>query len=533
MESRFGGRDTGEGGHRHDEPTAWGSPAFTAAEEVFNALTGDEGLGALEVTTPPNAPARFYLSIKQTLRMYFTAAMALVKSEERDELVWETAQRLMHKGPFDEVIPVEKPVSDTTTLGSVFDGVDSSSNRLVVLDSRHWTLLNGRDTVSRADIDALLGLGPRALRVDNAASCVVACVNNQRREVARKRAGEVLGWKYVIRQIDDTDDELAEARAKLSEADTRLRQDVARAFQHYAYLLRAGELMVDFKRFDDDTRSSLRGENVWAQLVSDGRATVAGGLAAGYLAALLETFDRDLTPREIVQAFFKNPSFPLVPSTDEVRRALYDLVNDGWELVDADGNRLDGSSPGQIPINSINQTLRKHIAEQTLGSEPFTPGADDATASTPGGGTGAEAGGEDPERTDPALPSGPGGTRSPNFAPVGPTAYKRYTVELSNRSITSPEGRDQVWQLLRELAKLLDPANPGSPDHQLISLIMTLTTAEGDQGAALDKARQIGGKVHVEDDDFDLSALATICPLHACVRSPQGYACSPWRKPIG
>lgn len=53
-----------------------GGTTFTAAEEVFNTLTGgEEGLGgALEITTPPNAPARYYLSIKQTLRMYFTAA---------------------------------------------------------------------------------------------------------------------------------------------------------------------------------------------------------------------------------------------------------------------------------------------------------------------------------------------------------------------------------------------------------------------------------------------------------------------------
>lgn len=481
------------------EPTTSGAPAFTAADEVFNALTGDEGLGALEVTTPPNAPARFYLSIKQTLRMYFTAAMALVKPEERDELVWDTAQRLTNKGPFDDVVHVDRPAKDTTTLDTVFDGVDSSSNRLVVLDPRHWTLLNGRDTVSRADIEALLGLGSRALRVDNAASCIVACVNTQRREVARKRAGEVLGWKYVIKQIDDTDDELAEARAKLNEVEGKLKQDVAKAFQHYAYLLRAGDLTVEFKRFDDDTRSSLRGENVWAQLVTDGRATVAGGLAAGYLAALLETFDRDLTPREIVQAFFRNPGFPLVPSTDEVRRAIYDLVNDGWELVDADGNRLDVSTPGQIPINSINQTLRKQVVEETTPAPPTTPAPDTTTDTTPGGSGGG--GGDVPEQSETPPPS-PGGGGAPEPATTGPRVYKRYTVEVANRSITSAEGRDQVWQLLKELSKVLDPANPASPDHQLVNLQVTLTTLEGDQGGVLDKAEQIGGKVRVEDDAF-------------------------------
>ncbi|MEU2727726.1 DUF499 domain-containing protein [Streptomyces griseoviridis] len=478
------------------EPSASGAPAFTAAEEVFNALTGDEGLGALEVTTPPNAPARFYLSIKQTLRMYFTAAMALVKPEERDDLVWEYAQKLTSKGPFEEVVHVERPASENADLEAIFDGVDSNSNRLVVLDPRRWTLLNGRDTASRADIEALLGLGPKALRVDNAASCVVACVNTQRRDVARKRAGEVLAWKYVLRQIDDADDELADARTKLGEVEGKLRLDVAKAFQHYSYLLRAGNLTIEFKRFDDDSRSSLRGENVWAQLVSNGRATVAGGLAAGYLAALLEGFDRDLTLREVVQAFYKNPGFPLVPSTDEIRRVIFDLVLEGWELVDADGNSLDVSSPGQISINSINQTLRRRAPEPPpSGTQGAQVSSAQATGSTAGSATSHFSA---KQSALPVSSERPVVSATTN----GPKVYKRYAVELANRSITSAAGREQVWQLLRELAKILDPANPASPDHQLINMQLTLTTLDGDQGALVEKSEQIGARVSIEDDDF-------------------------------
>lgn len=484
------------------EPTRFGAPAFTAAEEVFNALTGDEGLGALEVTTPPNAPARFYLSIKQTLRMYFTAAMAVVGPEERDELVWETAQKQANKGSFDEVVCVEKPDNENASINSVFDS-DSSSNRLVVLDPRRWTLLNGRDTVTRANIESLLGLGPEALRVDNAASCVIACANTQRRDVARKRAGEVLAWKYVIRQIDESDEEFTEARAKLGEVEAKLRQDVAKAFQHYAYLLRAGDLTVEFKRFDDDSRSSLRGEHVWTQLVADGRATSTWGLAGGYLAALLEKFDRDLTPREVVQAFFKNPSFPLVPSTDEIRRAIFELLNGGWEFVDPDGNSLDVFSPGQIPINSINQTLRRQVAPEERHPEMDSPvhvqRDDRSTPSLFGDGQGG-----DQERNDTTKPMVPGSHENAGKDTKydKPKVYKRYSVELTNRSITSAEGRDQVWQLFRELAKSLDPANPANPDHQLIDVQLTLTTLEGDEGAVQDKARQIDAKVRVENDDF-------------------------------
>lgn len=92
-----------------------------------------------------------------------------------------------------------------------------------------------------------------------------------------------------------------------------------------------------------------------------GRASGAAGLSADYLAALLDTFDRALTPREVVQSFYKNPSFPLVPSTDDIRRAIYDLLYEAWELVDADGNLLAIASPGQISINSIQQTLRRRV----------------------------------------------------------------------------------------------------------------------------------------------------------------------------
>jgi hypothetical protein len=50
--------------------------------------------------------------------------------------------------------------------------------------------------------------------------------------------------------------------------------------------------------------------------------------------------------------------------------------------------------------------------------------------------------------------------------------YKRYTLQLTNRSIISPDAREQAWQLMRELAKILDTATPA--DHQLLTLNLTL-----------------------------------------------------------
>jgi hypothetical protein len=255
--------------------------------------------------------------------------------------------------------------------------------------------------------------------------------------------------------------------------------------------------VVEFKRFDEDSRTALRGNQVWSQLVTDRRATVAGNLSATYLGALLSGFDRDLTPREIVQSFYKNPGFPLVPSTDEVRRVIFELISGDWELVDAEGNPLTVTSQGQIQINSINQTIRRR--QQPDDQEPVVDDAEhdesdqgdlfgdrEEEGRATGGGTGGGCGG--------------GGTGT-GAKGGGPKVYKRYTVEVANRSITAPDAREQVWQLLKELSKVVDPAN-GDLDHQLLNLKVTLTTAEGDQGALEAKASQIGAKVHVEEDDF-------------------------------
>jgi hypothetical protein len=58
-----------------------------------------------------------------------------------------------------------------------------------------------------------------------------------------------------------------------------------------------------------------------------------------------------------------------------------------------------------------------------------------------------------------------------------------------------------VWQLLRELAKVIDNANAAA-DRQLLSLSLTLTTADGHQGHLEEKAHQAGARVRVEDDEF-------------------------------
>lgn len=487
------------------EPSFFGTSEFNAAEEVFNALTAEEGLGALSTDTPMNAAARYSLSIKQNLRMYFTAAKALVQRTEQDSLLWNVAQQMAQnaKGPFEQIVTVDRPHGEDVQLSEIFADVDSNATRLVVLDPRRWTLLNGRDNSSRTEISALFGLGPEALTVDNAASCIVACVNTQQRDHARKRAWEVLAWRHVLQQIsDDAEDDLLQARSKLSAAESKLKEAVHKAYRHYAYLLRVGEeLVVEFRRFEDDGKSALHGQAVWDQLVENGRATRRGGLGHEYLAALLQNFDRALTPREVVQAFYKNPAFPLVTSIDEIRHVIFELIENDWELVDSNGSALSVQSKGHIQINSISMTLQPRSK-----SAPDSPNTGDDHAvdtTSPGGGKQTQSGtssgqGTDQHGSPDSQPSDP----SHEETSQAPKVYKRYMLELANRSITSHEKREEIWQMLRELAKAMDPAFFNEQDHQLIDLKVTLTTAEGDEGRIVSKGQEIGARVVIEDDDF-------------------------------
>ena len=81
--------------------------------------------------------------------MYFTSSLSLVSFDASDELVWELAQKLARKGPFDEIRFIEAPASNgPVDLDKTFESVDSTENRLIVLDPRRWTLLNGKDAQS-------------------------------------------------------------------------------------------------------------------------------------------------------------------------------------------------------------------------------------------------------------------------------------------------------------------------------------------------------------------------------------------------
>ena len=464
---------------------------FAAAEEVFWAVTGEEGLGALEATR--KAPERFWLTIKQTIRMFFNSARSQVSADDKNALVWETARSLASKGQFEELMSVEKPGANQGLL-DVAGHIDAQANRLVVLDPRGWTLLNGDDTRSRSDVRRMFGLGDSALLPDNAASLVVAAVNTYQYRYAQQAAEEVLTWRLVLDRVAD-DDERVEVTRKLGDAEPKLKDKVRGAYRHYSYLTRRGdELEVVFARFDDEKQTSLNGNDVWGALVIAGRAvgeyfdpaekrrkrTTLGEL---YLATLLDAFDRHLTLKDIVSSFYKNPQFPLVPSLDEIRRAIFALIQPagsagegtgGWELVDGAGVRFSPDSPGQLAINSIQQQLRRAQPEPQPEPEPHPEGGvPQGEGERPSGG--------------PASGQPGGGHGAGDGGPAG-TTYSWYRLDLVNRSITDDAKRDEVRTLLRWLASKLDE---DALDHQLVTLRYELNAATSEQ-LATDLSQRAG-----------------------------------------
>jgi hypothetical protein len=494
-------------------PANANSSGFSAVEEVFWALTGDEGLGALEVNKPANSAERYWLTIKQTLRMFFNSAKSQITDTDTLFLVWESAKSLATKGQFEEMHFVEQ-LTGKQTLSDVAGGIDSQANRLVVLDPRFWTLLNGDDGKSRADIRRFFGIGEDAMIVDNAASCVISVANTYQRRYAIQAALDVLTWQLVAAQVVE-DDERADVQRKFAEAEVKLKEKVRGAFRHYVYLTRNREqLEVVFARFDDDKLTALSGNDVWSTLVTAKRAVgeymdivekrrKRMALSEVFVALLLDSFDRYLTLKDVLSSFYKDPRFPLVPTLDEIRQVIYNLIQPashagpgtgGWELVGSDGLALHVEGPKQLAISSIQQQLRRSKTEKLFRSDTVDKSGSNAEIALRDGagttGDGKNAG------TFPATSArDSGGVKLKK-----PSSYSRYRVEVSNRSITDEGKRDAIRAHLVWLASKLDHYEL---DHQLISLKYELMAGADPNLAAEIKARAQAiqaNKAEVEDE---------------------------------
>lgn len=468
---------------------------FGNAETLFNLLTSEEeGLGALDTQTGTgSAPTRYLLSTQQTVRMFYRSARLQVQPADRDQYIWKRTQQLATRGLFDEVIPVTRPDNEDTALDKIFEAVDQNGkNRLVVLDPRRWTLLNGRDTQTRADIESLLGLGDKPLSVDNAASCVVACVNTQLREPVRKRAVEVLSWGAVVGVLDREDDQRQEAEAETKRAEVELDREIRRAYQHFAYVVRSSTgVHVEWGRFEDGSKTALKGEHIWDALQQKGRAAKPRGLSGVYLAALLSQVPRTLSLRELSQQFTKNPAFPLVASDHDVRDAIFHMLSDRnqYEIVSSDAQPLTITSADDLALGSPDQLLRHVTGEPADRMGGASQRGRSASMPPSSGSTGVR----------PMAASAVGSSGAPSDAHTQ-VRYKQHVIRVRNRSLVDETKREVIWALLGALSDAADPTS--GVDLQLIDFELTITAAEGALESVRFKAAAADAKWEERDEDL-------------------------------
>ena len=341
----------------------------------------DDGLAAVEeIPGRGGLPLRLFLSTRQTLNMLVRAQRNAIGDEERDKQLADMAWDIAKTGPFNVVIPVDAgsdkvswPLRDVLEAAGIDD---ARKNRLVVLDPRRFSLLNGVDVETRTAIRAVMGLGDDRLAVGWASSAVFAVVNTQRRANARKLAVEYLARKRVA-DIDAirTDEDLArQARADHTEARKRLEEAARDAYQHLIYLGEdtQGTRTDKDVRFDKKGQSSLNGDTVWAVLCDADKAFARNEFDARALLHNLRDSDYGRPLSEIRDSFWNTPRLPLLPEGEEdLRRAIYQAVRNGdLVLVDYAGSPRTADTPADINMSSAGLRLAKpgvtHVEEAAV-----------------------------------------------------------------------------------------------------------------------------------------------------------------------
>jgi hypothetical protein len=350
------------------------------AELVLTQLRSpDEGLAALEELPGKGGQStRLLLSTRQTLNMFVRALKVAVTDPERDEAMANAAWDLTRTGPFKDKLRVQAgaDTDDPRSLREILEAAgidDARSNRLVVLDPRRFSLLNGMDPDTRAAIQAVMGLGENKLAVGWASSAVFACVNTQRRAHARGLATEFLARERAL-EIDAVradEDLLREAKDRAKEARERFEKAVRNAFQHVIYLGEDadGNRADHTYRFDKEGQSALDGSLVWAALVEADKAYGEGEFDTKALLHQLRSTDWGRPLSEIRDAFWNTPRLPLLPGgEEELRRAIFQALHSGQLLlVDKDGAERRAITPAEVNLGSSGIRI-----EKPRGSDPGT-----------------------------------------------------------------------------------------------------------------------------------------------------------------
>ena len=340
-----------------------------------------DGLVAFDKTPGSGRnPARYHFETRKTLPMLHRAERQAVGDADRDEAVAEIAFDLRVTGPFQRVVEVRAenaptgPVTADDLRGLLAGaGIDQQrQTRLVILDSRWFSLLNGDDSATRTAVESAMGLGRDRLAVGWASSAVFACANTQLRSHARRIATDYLAWKRVssLDAVRSDDDMAPQAREQLNESKKRLHRAVKDSYQHVFFLSEdstVGQTARDI-RLQKENQSALDGSVVWAALTEEAKAFGSGQLTAGALVFNLGDGHMGRPLSEIRDSFWNTPRLPLLPGGEpELRRAIYAAVADGkLELVDEGGNVIRAEREADINLANTGIRVREPRPEGSV-----------------------------------------------------------------------------------------------------------------------------------------------------------------------
>ena len=482
------------------------SYTYGDAESVLTTIEPPDGLVSVEITAGKGkaAPRRWYFETRNTLTMLTRAARQSVPPAERDKAITDRAFELARNssGPFDRVICVDGgPVpedTDAAETNACIDvlkaaGVDNKlQTRLVVLDSRWFSLFNGDDSATREALEAAMGLGPVAMTVAWASSAVFACAHTALRAQARGLATEWLARRNVAEMDSVRDDPEMHAAAQRQEREALVELDkrVRLCYKHTVYLAPSGEhdRKIAFRRIQQDALTALSGADVWAELRDASKAARPNELDAKMLLVNLRPNDYGRPLCEIRDGFWNNPHKPLLPGGDaELADAVHQAVTTGAiELASDTGELYHISTPGDVNLSATTIRLR---CPEPAASEP----ADETPTEDPGhGGTGDAGGGVSPGATGTGTPS-PGAATSSGQPQTGAQHWMaNITIDTG---IDPGEGNDQLVQLLREVMHAVDA---GDITH--ISQLTNITITADEQTAEKIKAatQQAGAQINIK-----------------------------------
>lgn len=335
--------------------------ADTVIAELLDVEGG--GLSSVEHLAGKGGQApRLFMSTRRTLNMLVKAARTSVTDEDRDAELAKTAEGLATTGPFKTKLFITADLAQDPLAVLTAAGIDDArSTRLVVLDPRQFSLLNGIDKDIRDAIRAVMGLGQNKVPVQWASSAVFAVVNTQGRAAARGAAAAYLAWDRVaVMDAVRADDELTEqARSERAEARRNLDSAVRRAYRHFLYLGEGGqdgEARIDQAvAFEPNSnQTSLDGTAVWKALVAQGKAFDVSALTAKALLHNLDEKDYGRPLDELRDLFWSSPRLPLLPAGEsDLQRAIFEAVNGGQlRLVGADDLDRAVTRAGDIAVGS-------------------------------------------------------------------------------------------------------------------------------------------------------------------------------------